>query len=178
MSISITVVGETIGEIYKNLGIADTKVTTASTEELVEELRRRMRPQGMVVNIDPAQEPDDDDETGMEVAAPEREPHLEPNPEPKPEPDKPRRGRPVKVVAVDKGAASEANGKAPPEKPPVTTVAGALSRDDVITALNAYAATHGGRVAGVSIMQEVCGVTRLQDIKAEDYGKLLAALKG
>ena len=160
MTISITVVGETIVDIYKSLGIADAKVTTASTEQLVDELRRRMRPQGMVVNIDPADEPEADAESqaGEETA------HSEAT---APAPDKPKRGRPSTKDKEKAAAAEKMNGQ------PAATA----SRDDVIAALNAYAATHGGQVAGRQKMQDVCGTPKLQDIKPEDYGKLLAALR-
>lgn len=60
---------------------------------------------------------------------------------------------------------------------PTTATEAAPARDEVIAALNVYSAPRGGQVAGRTKMQEVCGVNRLQDIKPEDYGKLIAALK-
>jgi hypothetical protein len=51
-----------------------------------------------------------------------------------------------------------------------------VTRDRVIAALSAYSAAHGGQVAARQIMQEVCNVTRLVDVKPEDYAKLIAKL--
>jgi hypothetical protein len=78
--------------------------------------------------------------------------------------------------APNKRGPEETNEPAPaqastgPSAEPIPTL------DEVIAALNAYAAPRGGQLAGRQKMQEVCGVNRLQDIKPEDYGKLVAAL--
>ena len=51
------------------------------------------------------------------------------------------------------------------------------TRDEVIAALNAFAAPRGGQVAGRQKMKEIVGADRLQDVKPEDYAKLVAALQ-
>jgi hypothetical protein len=155
MSITITVQGESIAEIYQKLGVG--MAVFADTKELLEELRKRMRPQGLVVNIDQAEEPGADDDAEQDEA-----------PATEAAPDKPKRGRPRKPTA----AAAEPEKAAEPSQP----LAAAPTRDDVITALNAFAAARGGQVAARKVMEETCGVARLVDIKPEDYAKLLARL--
>jgi uncharacterized membrane protein len=160
MSITITVQGESIAEIYQKLGVG--MAVFAETKELLEELRKRMRPQGLVVNIDQAEEPGADDDAEQDEA-----------PATEAAPDKPKRGRPRKPAAAPDAAPAAAPEKAAePSKP----LAAAPSRDDVITALNAFAAARGGQVAARKVMEETCGVARLVDIKPEDYAKLLARL--
>jgi uncharacterized membrane protein len=163
MSITITVQGESIAEIYQKLGVG--MAVFADTKELLEELRKRMRPQGLVVNIDQAEEPANDDSAEHPAAA-ELEEHADAAQEPAP--DKPKRGRPRKPTA----AAAAPEKAAEPSEP----AASAPTRDDVITALNAFAAARGGQVAARKVMEETCGVARLVDIKPEDYAKLLARL--
>ena len=164
MSITITVQGESIAEIYQKLGVG--MAVFADTKELLEELRKRMRPQGLVVNIDQAEEPGADDEPSAaeveDVASPKWPAATEAAP------DKPKRGRPRKPTA----AAAAPEKAAEPSEP----AAAAPTRDDVITALNAFAAARGGQVAARKVMEETCGVARLVDIKPEDYAKLLARL--
>jgi hypothetical protein len=168
MTITLTLVGESIADIFRQVGVDKNNLST--TEELIEELRRRMRPQGMVVNIDPAQEPADDEAATVAelggVAA-EVEDGAQPTWPDKPVADKPKRGRPRKETAPEPAAepAKGANGPA-----------GAVTRDEVIAALNSYSAARGGQVAARQVMQETCGVARLVDIKPEDYPKLLARL--
>jgi hypothetical protein len=53
----------------------------------------------------------------------------------------------------------------------------ALTRQDIVDALNAYAATNGGMVAGRQVIQELCGVAKLAEVKETDYPKLYARLK-
>jgi hypothetical protein len=161
MSITITVQGESIAEIYQKLGVG--MATFAETKELLEELRKRMRPQGLVVNIDQAEEPAADDE---QDEAPATAPATEAAP------DKPKRGRPRKPAEPAAAPAAEPEKAAEPSKP----LAAAPTRDEVITALNAYSKARGGQVAARQVMEETCGVIRLIDIKPEDYAKLLARL--
>jgi hypothetical protein len=160
MPITITVVGETIAECYRQIGTSGTN--GATVEELVLELRSRLRPQGLVVNIDPAEEPADDDVAAETEAVAEAVEEAIPA---TPAPDKPKRGRPRIVRET---------AETPTEKAATT---GGPTRDEVIAALNAFAAARGGQVAARQAMQETCGVSRLVDVKAEDYGKLLARLK-
>jgi hypothetical protein len=79
-----------------------------------------------------------------------------------------RRGRPPKEIATrdveaETVEAEKVNGKTP-------------TREAVIIALNKYAESHGGQVAGREVMKQVCGVTRLVDCTPGDYQKLLDAL--
>jgi hypothetical protein len=163
MPISITVQGESVAEIYQKLGVG--MAAFADTKELLEELRKRMRPQGLVVNIDQAEEPANDDD-----AEPDEAPATAT--ETAPAPDKPKRGRPRKPTEPAAAPAAEPEKAAEPSKP----LAAAPTRDDVITALNAYSKARGGQVAARQVMEETCGVIRLIDIKPEDYAKLLARL--
>jgi hypothetical protein len=155
--IQLTVNAETADQFFKSLAAIGGKQTLAGigTEALLDELRDRMASQGHTVNIDP-------------VAMPAGEP---------PQSESPKRGpgRPRKPA--------EAKAEPEPEKPDpdqgmaIPPRSTALSRDDVIAALNTYSASRGGQTAGRTKMQEVCGVTRLQDIKPEDYAKLIEALQ-
>jgi hypothetical protein len=161
MAITITLQGENLADCFKQMvgaGAAQAPAT-ASTEQLVEELRRRLRPQGLVVNIDPVPQPEERDEhdpktNGGDTAAVQA---TEAPPKRKP-------GRPPKPTE---------QAAAPPVEPGQP-----VSRDELIVALNAYSEAHGGQVAGRQLMQEVTGATRLVDVKPADYGKLLARLTG
>ena len=156
--ITITVVGENLGECVRQV-VGTQGVASASTEMLVEELRRRLRPQGLAVNIDPAAEAVESDaldpkmngDGGVAITAS----------------DKPKRGRPKKVTEPE---------PEPETKQTETSTVEPVTRDRVIAALSAYSAAHGGQVAARQIMQEVCNVTRLVDVKPEDYAKLIAKL--
>jgi hypothetical protein len=159
--ITITLQGENLGECIRLVGGMQKSVATATSEELVEELRRRLRPQGLAVNIEaaaPAVETDELDPkpTNGDAAAA----------------DKPKRGRPPKPKAE---AAQEAQETAPQAS---RGNGAAVTREQVIEALGAYAKAHGGQVAARQVMQDVAGVTRLIDVKPEDYDKLVAKLTG
>lgn len=160
MSITITVSGDTIADCYRKIGIG--MASAAANEELVEELRKRLRPQGLVVNIDPAEEPPDVEAETEAVAEAVAEaipstPHAS---------DRPKRGRPKKAAEPETELAAE-----------ITEPGPTVTRDEVITALNAFAAARGGQLAARQAMQETCGVAKLVDVKPEDYGKLLARLR-
>jgi cell division septation protein DedD len=163
MSITITWTGENIGECIRAVSGVSGSMSTVSTEQLVEELRRRLRPQGLAVNIDPAEEavatdaldPKANGGAGTVTAAA----------------DKPKRGRPAKPKPAEPETTEQAE---TPSVEPETTV----TRERVIEALSAYSAAHGGQVAARDKMKEVTGKTRLVDIPPEDYAKLIARLTG
>jgi hypothetical protein len=155
--IEFTVQAKDVDECLRQLG--QVVLAMISDEDIIEEARRRAHKQGLMVAIDmpeakPAEPKDDDGEPAK------------------------RRGRPPKVVADPVAKASmvvesvapadparEGNGKDTPDK-----------RQQVIDALNAYAASHGGPVAGRQVMKDICGVTRLVDCTEADYPRLLKAL--
>jgi hypothetical protein len=170
MTITLTLVGESIADIFRQVGVDKNNLST--TEELIEELRRRMRPQGLVVNIDPVQEPTGDETTSTVAelgdVAIEIEDGAQATWPDKPAADKPKRGRPRKPEIVATPATEPVKGANGP--------ATAVTRDEVIAALNSYSAARGGQVAARQVMQETCGVARLVDVKIEDYPKLLARL--
>jgi hypothetical protein len=163
--ITLHIQAETAAEFFHDLASVGGKQTLAgiNTEVLIDELRTRMANKGHVVNIDPIGEA----VTG-DVATPAA----------------PRRGRPP-LTAEEKAARDAAKAAEPAKGSEARATAAEakivananVSRDDVIAALNAFSATRGGQTAGRQKMQEVCGVTRLQDIKPEDYGKLVDALR-
>jgi hypothetical protein len=94
-----------------------------------------------------------------------------------------RRGRPPKAVEP-KVEAEAAPARAGPENPsafdePEPEEPEETPREQLIKALNDFATARGdaGQKAARTLMQAVCGATRLLEIKPEDYGKLLKALK-
>jgi hypothetical protein len=161
-AVVITLTGDNLGECIRS--VSGLGLATTSTEQLVEELRRRLRPQGYAVNIDPAEnaveedalDPKSNGGAGTATAAPDK--------------DKPKRGRPAKPKPATEQAAT------PSVEPETETETAEVTRDQVIAALSAYAETHGGQVAARQVMQEVAKVTRLVDVKPEDYAKLVARL--
>jgi hypothetical protein len=163
-AVVITLTGDNLGECIRS--VSGLGLATTSTEQLVEELRRRLRPQGYAVNIDPAEnaveedalDPKSNGGAGSATAAPDK--------------DKPKRGRPAKPKPTGEQAATPS---VEPETETETETA-EITRDQVIAALSAYAETHGGQVAARQVMQEVVKVTRLVDVKPEDYAKLVARL--
>jgi hypothetical protein len=167
MTITITVLGENLGECIRRMTGTSDAISAISTEHLVEELRRRLRPQGLAVNIDPAAEAVERDEldpkainggAGVAQAAG----------------DKPKRGRPAKPKpALEQAAAPSVE---PETETETETEAEPVTREQVIAALSAYSAAHGGQVAARDAMKEVTKKTRLVDVAPEDYPKLIARL--
>jgi cell division septation protein DedD len=161
-AVVITLTGDNLGECIRS--VSGLGLATTSTEQLVEELRRRLRPQGYAVNIDPAEnaveedalDPKSNGSAGTAAAAP----------------DKPKRGRPAKPKPTTEQAATPS---VEPETETETETA-EVTREQVVAALSAYAETHGGQVAARQVMQEVAKVTRLVDVKPADYAKLVARL--
>jgi hypothetical protein len=165
-AVVITLTGDNLGECIRS--VSGLGLATTSTEQLVEELRRRLRPQGYAVNIDPAEnaveedtlDPKSNGSAGTATAAPDK--------------DKPKRGRPAKPKPTAEQAATPS--VEPETETEAETETAEITRDQVIAALSAYAETHGGQVAARQVMQEVVKVTRLVDVKPEDYAKLVARL--
>jgi hypothetical protein len=161
--IEFTVQAKDVDECLRQLG--QVVLAMISDEDIIREARNRAHKQGLTVAVEmpeakPAEPKDDDGEPAK------------------------RRGRPPKIIADPVAKASmivestvadtltasggfparEGNGKEPDK------------RQQVIDALNAYAASHGGPVAGRQVMKDVCGVTRLVDCTEADYPRLLEAL--
>jgi membrane protein involved in colicin uptake len=163
--ITLHIQADTAAEFFRDLAGIGGKQTLAgiNTETLIDELRTRMADKGHVVNIDPIGEAAAGDAAATPAA--------------------PRRGRPPltpeeKAARAAKAAEPEAAEPTKAAEPKAAANINAnVSRDDVIAALNTFSAARGGQTAGRQKMQEVCGVTRLQDIKPEDYGKLVDALR-
>lgn len=177
-------------------------VARVTTDVILAELRHRMLEQGCSVNIVPMAAKPNGDETPANPATPKpsRKPRQTPQPEtpadvpasdekveatapveppseqnstPEKEIEQPATA-PVEPGPLDAAAAASASTAQEATSAPTPT---APSRDEVIAALNAFATARGGQVAGRTKMQEVCGVTRLVDVKPEQFGKLLDALK-
>jgi hypothetical protein len=153
--IEFTVQAKDVDECLRQLG--QVVLAMISDEDVIREARNRARKQGLTVAVEMPEPPKEVEATGEPE---KRRPGRPPKVNKEPEADAP------KVVAADTGTpASEGNGKDAPDK-----------RQQVIDALNAYAASHGGPVAGRQVMKDTCGVTRLVDCTEADYPRLLKAL--
>jgi hypothetical protein len=95
-----------------------------------------------------------------------------------------RPGRPSnaekEAAAARAQAAAQGGAKAEPETKAETKAtngaADAPSREDVVAALKAFADANGGQPAAREVMKKITGQTRLVDVAASDYGKLVEAL--
>lgn len=173
VTLKIEITAETGAAVNKALAefAGGSSPATVATDMLIHELRERLWAKGLVLQFDPAKVT----ETAVDTPVPLRTSRK----------PKPTTAETVPAVEekVEEAQPAPAVDPAPIEEPkkmePSTKTAEAMAvptRDEVIAALNAYAGPRGGQVAGRQKMQEVCGVARLQDIKPEDYPKLVAAL--
>ena len=181
--IEVTVQGKDLKECISKLG--DAFLSMIPTETLVEEIRTRMKRQGLEVSFDavtvttPVTEKDDP-ETEEVVATPQ----VVAIPQTSIEVPK-RRGRPPKYAYVDppemvtqEKVQPVVSKNAESDQESILKTNGTIPEGKIIEALNAYASTHGGPAAARSIMKTVCGATKLGDCKKDDYARLLEALGG
>jgi hypothetical protein len=180
--IEVSVQGKTMQECIDKLG--DVFMASIPTEHLVEVVRLRMRKQGLEVNVEPStppaeQLPNIGPKQGNSIEAIQEEPKRRPGRPPKVVPDPVAKASmiiesPVADALTASGGfparESGGNGKVEEEAP--------VSKQQIIDALNAYSATHGGTTSGRQIMKNVCGVTRLVDCTEADFPRLLKALGG
>jgi hypothetical protein len=171
-------------------------LSSVATEALIEELRERMAKKGHSVEIEPfppfegapTQPPDPaPKETGAVAAAPVPN-KRGPKSKSKETPPTPEGAGNTTIPdnsdnSSDSAGASVQNStpadhKDVIEEAPIHLRFGVIpTREDVIAALNTYAAPRGGQVAGRQKMKEIVGADRLQDVKPEDYAKLVAGLQ-
>jgi hypothetical protein len=175
MPIKLEITADTAEQLQRLLREAQPggppKLDIYSTDALLEELRVRMRPEGLVVNIEPFEPlPTSPDATPPASAV---------------EPAK-KRGRPPKDVApappIDKPATAVNVPEEPKKIEPSATsdamkMPATVGKDQVVAALNEYATARGGQVAAREVMSKTCGSTRLADIPPEKWGDLVAALQ-
>lgn len=160
-------------------------VARVADDVLLAELRHRMLEKGCSVSVDPIRA------TGGKDTSPDAEPSpvaRTRKPRQATSATSPQLETPADVPSADEiepptpaEDTSEQNSTPPEEKSTEPEVAAdepapEVTRDQVIAALNSYAASRGGQVAGREKMKEVCGVARLVDIKPEQYYVLMKAL--
>jgi len=181
MAIQLTIHAENGADFLANLNAIGARISIGelATEALISELRERMAKQGHAVNIDPVGElhaPQQGNGSGAAPAATASEPRRRGPGRSRAETQTPQPQAPT--AAPQPGQPGQPAQPAQPAQPQSAfdDPAPGPSRDDVIKALNAYSEPRGGQVAGRQKMQEVCGVSRLQDVPPGDYGKLIAAL--
>jgi hypothetical protein len=160
--IEFTVQAKDVDECLRQLG--QVVLAMISDEDIIREARNRAHKQGLTVAVEMAEQKGSDlpkvgaeQGNNIEAITEKRRPGRPPKAVADPAP---------KVVAADtETGPGQGNGRDAQDK-----------RQQVIDALNAYAASHGGPVAGRQVMKDTCGVTRLVDCTEADYPRLLKAL--
>lgn len=169
--LSITLNATDATELRKQCAeLAGDTLSMLSDDALLEALRGRMRPRGLVVQVEPFVTPGTAADAQPKAQTTTRKKPAVDKAPPPPAPE-PAATEPEKTVAAEPAKADAAVIEDTFDDPPEVTKA------DVISALNAYAAAKGGQPAARLKMAEVApGVTRLADFPPDKFGALVQAL--
>lgn len=146
-------------------------------EVLLTELRTRMRSQGLVVNV--VRFVEEGEETSGEVLPPEHPAKAKPTTSATKRTRKETQAEQPAAPATEPAPVQEPAKQIMPETETAKAMAAApASKEDVIKALDAHAAAHGGPARARTIMGKIGQGPRLADVPEDKWGELVAELNG
>lgn len=170
---TLTIEAATAEELRQKIADAQPKggspLAVFTPEQLLEELRARMRPQGLVVNVVQFAEVEEEDKPAPEATASETDPPKTRKPREPKATAKPVDAPPLAVQPNTATAQAMAEDKAAAES------VGTPTREQMIRALDAYAKGAGGQ-AGARTLMTKHGGPRLADIPTDKWAVLLTEL--